>query len=187
MSKTTPMQERKYGAIRLYNSGKISLQDMKAMFRITAVVAEDEYLSGGNAKDILGTRDRFRKIERLTQTRNAAVQEKLLQLKTKPRLSRTRAEEVSQFATGFNTGIPANFNRYGILIAKNKRVNPSRPGSSKGRIAKPTVKGFKKFNRDFDKMERGLLKILRSGNDSTIRKALKGVKDKVKVSVSRGS
>ena len=35
-------------------------------------------------------------------------------------------------------------------------------------------------------MGKGLLKILRSGKDKTISKALKGVKDKVKVTVSRG-
>ena len=42
-------------------------------------------------------------------------------MKVKPRLAKTRAEEVAQFVTGFETGIPANFNRYGILIAKNKK------------------------------------------------------------------
>ena len=110
---STPKQmERKYQAIRLYNAGQITLADIKATFRIVSVVADDEYTSNDKHLQVLGTRDRLKKIERLTQTRNAALQEKILRFKTQPRLTRTRAEEVSAFATDWKGGIPHGWQRY---------------------------------------------------------------------------
>lgn len=185
---STPKQmQKKYQAIRLYNSGLISLNDIKATFRIVAVVADDEYTSEGTARDVLGTRDRFKKLERLTQTRNAAIQEKILRFKTKPKLTNTRDEQIAKFATDYKAGIPINWDRYGILRKRTKRVNKPRPGSSKGKIAKPLYRGFKEFNRDFDRMEKELLKLFKDRSAKTsINKTLSKVRDSAKVTTARG-
>lgn len=177
--------DKKYQAIKLYNSNQISLSDIKALFRIVAVVADDEYTSKTNQKDVLGTRDRLDKIARLSRTRNAAVQEKILRFSKKPRLTKTRDEEIAAFVTGFQTGIPANWKRYGILRKKTKRVNPPKPGSSKGKIAKPRYSGFSKFNKDFAEFERSLLVLLNSGSRKELGKNLKQVRDSVKVTAKR--
>ena len=185
---STPKQmEKKYQAIRLYNAGQITLADIKATFRIVSVVADDEYTGNDKHLQVLGTRDRLKKIERLTQTRNAAIQEKILRFKTKPRLTGTRAEEVSAFATDWKGGIPHGWQRYGLLRKKTKRINKPRIGSSNGKIAKPRYKGFKKFNRNFDTLERGLIRLLQVGskNNSAIN-AIKKVREQTKVTTTRG-
>lgn len=182
---STQQMERKYQALKLYNSNQISLSDIKALFRIVAVVAEDEYTSKTDQRDVIGTKDRLDKIARLSRTRSAAVQEKILRFKIKPRLTKTRDEEIAAFVTGFQTGIPANWKRYGILRKRTKRVNPPRPGSSKGKIARPTYRGFKKFNKDFAEFERSLLVLLNSGSRKELGKNLKQVRDSVKVTAKR--
>jgi len=177
--------EKKYQAIRLYNSSVISLTDLKSLFRIVAVVAEDEYTSKPDQQDVIGTRDRLEKIERLARTRNAAVQEKILRFKIKPRLTKTRDEEISAFVTNYKAGIPANWSRYGPLIKRTKRVNKPRPGSSKGKIARPTYRGFKRFNKDFAGFERELIKLLQSGSRSKLQKSMKAVRGSVKITTTR--
>ena len=177
--------ERKYQAIKLYNSGQISLQDMKALFRIVTVVAHDEYTSKGKQKKVLGADERIKKLNRLTMTRSAAAQEKILALNTKPKLTATRDEAIAKFATRFTGGIPHSFDRYGPLIAKTKRVNPPRPGSSKGKIGKPNYRGFEKFNRDFDDFQKSLLILLRSGDRKAVGKAIKKVRDSINVGTKR--
>ena len=179
-------REKKYQAIRLYNSNLISLNDIKALFRIVAVVAEDEYTSGQDQKDVIGTRDRIDKLARLSRTRNAAIQEKILRFKQQPKLTKTRDEEIAAFVTGFKQGIPANWKRYGILRKKTKRVNRSRPGSSKGKINRGRYRGFSKFNKDFNNFEKSLLVLLNSGSRKQLQKNISKVRDTVKVGVSRG-
>lgn len=186
---STPKQrELKYQALRLYHSNNISLGDIKASFRITTTAAFDEYSSSTDQKDALGTKDRLEKIRKLTMTRSEAVFEKQLAMKVKPRLSNTRAEEIAQFGTGFKTGIPANFSRYGILRAKNKKRAKPRLGSSKGKYSRTTYRGFKKFNRNYDELERALLQLVRTGraNQRKLQKQLKAVRSGVGVSVRRG-
>jgi hypothetical protein len=157
-------REIKYQALRLYNSGQISLRDLKATFRIVTSAAFDEYSSSKDQTDAIGTKDRLEKIRKLTMTRSEAILEKQLAMKVKPRLARNRAEEIAQFTTSYKTGIPANFSRYGILRAKGKRKAKPRIGSSEGKYARTTYKGFKEFNRRYDEFERALLQLVRTGN-----------------------
>jgi hypothetical protein len=184
---STPKQrERKYQAIRLYNSGRISLADIKANFRIMAVLAHDEYTDADQQREVLGTRDRLDKIAKLARTRDAAKQEMILRFKTQPRLTRTRDEEISKFATRFKGTLPHNFKRYGILKKRTKRVNPPRPGSSRGKISRPRYIGFRRFNRDWDAMERSLANLISDkGANKTINQALQRVAKRTTITVSR--
>lgn len=184
MSTKTQM-EKKYQAIKLYQSNAITLTDLKSLFRVVAVAAEDEYSGQQDQQDVLGTRDRLEKIERLTRTRNAAIQEKILRFKVKPRLTKTRDEEIAAFATKFKTGIPANWSRYGPLIKRSNRVNKPRPGSSKGKIARTTYRGFKKFNKDFEGFEQGLIRLLQTGSRQRLQKAVNAARGSVKVTTTR--
>jgi len=182
---TDKQRELKYQSIRLYNSNQISLNDIKALFRIVTTVADDEYTSKTDQKGILGTRDRLDKITKLSRTRNAAVQEAVLKFKIKPKLSNTRAEEIAKFTTGYKGGIPANFARYGILRSKTNRINKPRHGSSKGKIKRPTIRGFDRFNKDFDQLQKDLLGLLRKGSRKELSQNLKKVRDSVSVRATR--
>ena len=181
-------REIKYQALRLYHSGNISLGDIKAQFRITTSAAFDEYSSDVDQKATLGTKDRLEKIRKLSMTRSEAVLEKQLAMKVKPRLSNTRDEEIAQFGTGFKTGIPANFSRYGILRSKSKKRAKPRIGSSKGKYSRTRYRGFKKFNKDYDNLERGLLQLVRTGNANKrkLQKKLGAARSRVIVSARRG-
>lgn len=181
-------REIKYQALRLYHSGQISLRDLKATFRIVTSAAFDEYSSSKDQTDALGTKDRLEKIRKLSMTRSEAILEKKLAMKVKPRLSKTRSEEIAQFTTSYKTGIPANFTRYGILRAKGKRKAKPRLGSSKGKYARTTYKGFKKFNRRYDEFERALLQLVRAGNvnRNKLQKRLGKIRAGIKTSATRG-
>ena len=92
---TPKSRELKYQALRLYHSNQISLNDIKAQFRITRTATFDEYSSQSDQKDAIGTQDRLEKIKKLTMTRSEAVLEKQLAMRVKPRLTATRDEEIS--------------------------------------------------------------------------------------------
>lgn len=181
-------RELKYQALRLYNSRSISLGDIKAQFRIVTTAAFDEYSKSKDQKATLGTKDRLEKIRKLTMTRSEALFEKQLSMQVKPRLSNTRDEEIAQFGTGFKTGIPANFSRYGILRSKSKKRAKPRIGSSKGKYSRTKYTGFKKFNKDYDNLERGLLALVRTGNANKqkLQKKLGAARSGVNVSARRG-
>ena len=185
---TKRKSEIKYQALRMYHSNQISLNDIKASFRITTSAAFDEYSSSTDQKDALGTKDRLEKIRKLTMTRSEAVLEKQLAMKVRPKVTATRDEEIARMATGFKTGIPANFSRYGILHAKGKKKAKPRPGSSRGKYARTTYRGFKKFNKNYDELERSLLQLVRTGraNRRKLQRQLGAVRNNVRVSARRG-
>ena len=178
-------QEEKYQAIKLYNSNVISLQDLKSLFRITATVTDKEYSNTTDQKDVLGTKDRLDRIEKLSRTRDAARQAALIKFGRKTnRLTANRAETIAQFALGYPKALPANWSRYGTLIGKGKRAKP-RDGSSKGKIGKTTYRGFKRFNKNYDNFEKALLRLLQSGRSKSINSTLKKIRESVKTSVRR--
>jgi|TARA_A100001015_G_scaffold132006_2_gene146531 hypothetical protein len=183
-------REKRYQAIRLYNSGAISLTDLKNQFRVVSAVTHNKFTATRDQKDVLATEKRLETLERLTMTRDQAKQKALMKLSNKPKLTATRDEEIARFVTKYQTGIPANYSRYGILEAKTKRVNPPRPGTSKKKISQGRYEGFDKFNKDYDRLMKALLKLLTSGGSKSARKgvgkALSGVANKVKVSVNPG-
>ena len=183
-------REKRYQAIRLWNSGAISLTDLKNQFRVVTSVTHQKYTAKKDQTDVLATQKRLETLERLTMTRNLAKTKALMKLKPKPKLTATRDEEIAAFVTNYKTGIPANYKRYGILVAKTKRVNPPRPGTSKGKIAKGRYQGFDTFNKDYDKLMKALLLLANSGGSKSSRtdvsKALANVSNKVKVSANPG-
>jgi hypothetical protein len=179
---STPSMEHKYQAIRLYNSNTISLTDLKALFRVVSVVAEDEYTSKGQQKEVLATRDRFETIKKLTETRDIAKQKILLKMNKKSPLTSTRAEHIAQFATGYKGRLPHNWKRFGSLVNRSGRFSEPRPGSSKGKIVRPTYTGFKKFNRDFDAFAKSLTALL--DLDSKNRKKVNSIAKQLKNTVS---
>lgn len=176
-------REKKYQALRLYHSGAVSLADVKAKFRIVTTVADEEYSSPTDVNDVLETKTNLEKLEKLTMTRDVARQRMILKLNQKPRVTSTREETVAKFATDYRGGLPHNFVRYGILRSKTKRKNPPRHGSSRGKIARGRYSGFKKFNKDFDALERSLLQLIKErGNANRFSKQLRSLRNSVKVS-----
>lgn len=149
-------REEKYQAIKLYNSGKISLSELKARFRVVATVTRDEYSSMQDQKDILGTMGRMEKVTRLAATRDIAKQRAIMKFKVKPKFTETRNEAIAKFALNANYKLPHSWARYGSLVKTTKRVNPPRKGSSKGKIGKTKYIGFRKFNKDFDQLMKSL-------------------------------
>lgn len=181
------LREKKYQLLRLYHSGKITLSQLKAAYRITAVAAIPEYASKVDLSDALETIAQLDKIERVAQTRNAARQEAMLRLKpNKSKLAMNREEHIAQFATGYEGGIPHNWARYGILVAKGKKKSKPRPGSSKGKVGRTRFHGFKEFNRDFKQFEKSILGIYKQGADRKgLQKQLKRIGSGVTGSVKK--
>lgn len=179
-------REKKYQILRLYNSGQITLKDIKAAFRITAGVATEEYSNPADLQAVGETMSRVEKLEKLAKTRSQARQEFILRLKPKPRMLRNREEHIAKFATGFRGGLPHNWTRYGLLRAKGNRKAKPRPGSSKGKIGKTVYKGFKRFNRNFDEFEKSLLALVKSRPaNKKFGEAISRVRGGINVSVAK--
>ena len=181
---TTIAQEHKYQALRLYHSGQASLSDIKAMFRVTAVAATSEYSATTSQKLFLGTKERMDTLHKMTMTRDIAKLRMLMRFKSKPKLSKNRAEVIADFALGANLGLPHDWTRYGSLVKRTKRVNPSRKGSSKRKIGKTRYIGFTKFNKDFDGLMKSMLLLTkdRTTKGNNIAKQLAGAKAAIEVS-----
>ena len=155
MSKKT--REEKYQALRLYHSGKMSLSDIKAQFRITATVTRNQYSSGTDQKQFLGTKERIERLHKMAMTRDIAKMRMLMRFNTPPKMGKNRNELIANFALGGKLPLPHNWQRYGNLNKRTKRLNKPRIGSSVGKISKTRYIGFKKFNKDYDKMMKALL------------------------------
>lgn len=154
-----PLSEKKYQAIKLYNSGFISLTDIKAMFRILSVVTDEPYSTKTEQEDVLRTEYLLGKIERLAMTRDAAKQRAILRF-SRPTPPINRAEAISAFVTRFDGA--RTWERFGPLIARSGRKSEPRPGSSKGKIAKTRYIGFDKANRCFEELFLALEQLLAS-------------------------
>ena len=161
------LSEKKYQAIYLFTSGKISLTELKAMFRVAYVAAADEYSSAQDQKDFLGTKARLEKLARLTETRDLAKQRMIMRFTPKPKLSGDRAMAIAETATGFSD---KSFRRFSPM-PPNRNSKP-RPGSSKGKIGRTRFKGFKRFNRDFDALMHSLANL--TGPNSAAGKEIAG-------------
>tara|TARA_R110000737_G_C14515041_1_gene474326 strand:+ start:495 stop:1052 length:558 start_codon:yes stop_codon:yes gene_type:complete len=154
---TKKTREEKYQALRLYHSGQMSLSDIKASFRITATVTRSQYSKQSDQKQFLGTKERLERLERMAMTRDIAKMRMLMRFNKKPKLTRNRNEVIASYALGDNITLPHDWKRYGNLQKRTKRVNKPRIGSSLGKLGKTKYIGFKKFNKDYDKMMKALL------------------------------
>tara|TARA_E500000331_G_scaffold270298_1_gene261837 strand:- start:288 stop:857 length:570 start_codon:yes stop_codon:yes gene_type:complete len=153
--------EYRYQAIKLWNSGKISLTELKALFRVVATVVHKDFSNESDLQTVTATMARLEKLKDLTETRDIARQRIIMRMKPKTKFKGTREEEIAKFATGYKGKIPHNWKRYGPLVAKTDRYNPPRPGSSRKHIQRTTYSGFKQFNKDFDNFMQSLLKLTR--------------------------
>lgn len=181
------LREKKYQLIRLYSSGKITLAQLKAAFRIVSVATIPEYAANQDINDVLETIGRMDKYRKMSKTRDIARQEALLRFKpdvSKFRMS--REEHIAKFATGYGGEIPHNWKRYGVLVAKGKRKNEPRIGSSKGKVARTRFRGFRELNKDLRMFEQSLLQLIKSGKKrEEIKRRLDAVRKGVRVSVEK--
>jgi len=162
------LSEKKYQAIYLFTSGKISLTELKAMFRVGYVAATNEYSSAQDQKDFLGTKARLEKLARLTETRDVAKQRMIMRFTPKPKLSGDRTMAIAETATGFKGD--KSFRRFPPMPPH--RNSKPRPGSSKGKIGRTRYVGFKEFNKRFDALMNSLANL--SGPNSAAGKQIAG-------------
>tara|TARA_E500000331_G_scaffold127711_1_gene125188 strand:- start:377 stop:952 length:576 start_codon:yes stop_codon:yes gene_type:complete len=173
--------EQRYQAIKLWNSGKISLTELKALFRVVSAVAHKDFSRQQDIQSVLDTMARIDKLKSLTETRDIARQRAIMKLKPKPRYQGTREDAISKFVTGYKGALPHNWSRYGPLVAQTDRYNPPRPYSSRDKIQQTRYVGFKEFNKRFDNFMKSLLQLTKNRKEGgNIRaqgkKALKSIK-----------
>ena len=180
-------RERRYQAIRLYESGLISFNELKAQFRILATVANRKFTSQQDQIEVLKTKERLERLEKMTMTRDQAKLQYLMKLNKKPAITKTRDEAIAKFVSDYKTPIPADFSRYGILEAKTKRKNPPRPGTSRKKISNPRYIGFKQFNKDFDRLMKALVRLTRERGSKGARSEVSKASQKAKQSITVGA
>ena len=180
MSKKT--REQKYQALRLYHSGKMSLSDIKASFRITATVTRDQYSKTSDQKQFLGTKERIERLQRMAMTRDVAKQRMLMRFTKPPEMPKNRNEVIANFALGDRLTLPHNWKRYGSLVKRTKRINKPRIGSSMGKISQTRYVGFKQFNKDYDKLMKALLNFSKDRPEQG--KAIAGKMNKLRSSIN---
>ena len=175
--------EIKYQLIKLYHSRKISLKELKALFRVVAGVAEDEYMSSETQREVLKTRDRIQRIRDLGITRNQAKILAEMRFKTKKRLVSTKQEHIAELVTFWGLPVPHDWSRFSSLIRKGK-PNPPRPGSSKGKIGRSKFIGFKKVNRALDGLFNAIASLIEQDKigKKKIRRLLNNAKPSITVS-----
>jgi len=148
---TSPEQEHKYQIIKLIRSGR-SMREASALVRSAAVGLTTEYASKKDLRDLASLEGGLHSI---TKTRYDAKQ--LAKIKFAPRkdIIGTREEHLATWLVNHAFGSKVNWTRDGNLVRKGK-PNPSRPGSSKGKIGKSKVHGAKEVMRDMKKLVKTL-------------------------------
>ena len=140
---TTVRQDKKYQMIKLVHSGR-TLSEAKSMMKAVTVGLSSEYAKSDDLKDLASLEGG---LYRIRMTRNDTRQ--LQKIRFGPRkLSATRDETLSKWATGYRGKIPLDWKRDGNLIRRGP-PNKSRKGSSVGKIGRTRVIGAKKVLKDF--------------------------------------
>jgi len=174
--------EQKYIGIRQYHSDNWK-RDNKGKFRTVSMATKGEYLGSGDAKEILLTKGNIDTLYELAKTRDIKKSEMLLRFGVKKTsMGSTRNEAIAKFATGWTGKLPHNFKRYGVEVAKNKRVAEPRPNSSQGKVGTTTVSGAKEFNKDYKAFAKSLLKLFKLDKGKA-KKLAKGLSKKVNITV----
>ena len=172
----TTRNEVKYQLLKLVHSGR-SFTEAKAMMKSVTGAFLPEYTSEADLNDILSLEGG---LDRLTHSRIDA--KRLMELKFTPRerLESSKQEVAGKFVTPYKGGLPLNWKRDGNLIRRGKPNKP-KPGSSKGKIGKTKVIGFRQVTKDFEKLVKTLQDLQRKhgkGVDPTkaMMKAYKSVR-----------
>jgi len=148
---TSPEQEHKYQMIKLIRSGR-SMREASALVRSAAVGLTPEYAKAKDVRDLASLEGGLHSI---AKTRYDAKQ--LAKIKFAPRrdIVGTREEHLATWLANQALGTKVNWTRDGNLVRRGK-PNPSRPGSSKGKIGKTRVQGAREVMRDMDKLVKTL-------------------------------
>ena len=151
---TSAEQEHKYQMIKLIRSGR-SMREAKAMIRAAAVGLTPEYAREKDLRDLASLEGG---LHRITKTRYDAQQ--LAKIKFAPRrdIIGTREEHLATWLVNQRAGAKVDWTRDGNLVRRGK-PNPSRPGSSKGKIGRSKIQGAREVLRDMDKLVKTLQKL----------------------------
>jgi hypothetical protein len=161
------LSERKYQLIKLYHSGKLSLSDLKSLFRGIAVASE--YMSEGDRTALLELRHKSEKFSSLLQTR--ALRREAMGKRFKPAKLANREEHIANFLARTSFTVPHGWERYGNLVRRGKRPSKPRPGSSKGKVARTIVRGARETNAELDALIASVQR-LTSAKREALRKRL---------------
>ena len=148
---TTERQEQKYQMLKLMHSGR-SLRESKAMAKAAAVGLTREYSKQKDRKDLQGIEGT---IGRLIRTRGDAKKLANLYFGPRKQYPQKRNEFIASWLT--DTGI-IDWKRDGNLIRKGP-PNPSKPGSSEGKIGQSVVRGADRVSRDLKALIIALKKV----------------------------
>ena len=148
---TTQRQEEKYQMLKLLHSGR-SLREAKAMAKSVSVGLTGEYSKQKDRKDLQAIEGT---LDRLVRTRGDARKLAMLRFGPRKNYPQKRNEFIASWLT--DTGI-INWKRDGNLIRKGP-PNPSKPGSSEGKIGQTRVIGADRVARDIKALLKALRKI----------------------------
>ena len=148
---TTQRQEEKYQMLKLLHSGR-SFREVKAMAKSVSVGLTGEYSKQKDRKDLLAIEGT---LDRLVRTRGDAKKLAMLRFGPREKLPEKRNEFLASWLTDTGT---INWKRDGNLIRRGP-PNPSKPGSSEGKIGKTRVVGAGRVARDMKALMKALRKI----------------------------
>lgn len=163
-----PLNERKYQFIKLVNSGR-SLKEIKSLAKAVDTAFGSEYVNAGSLSNLARLEGGLH-----TLTRNKAINLKTFRFKQRSVAGLTRDELIARWVTGIQPlEGKMDWTRDGNLIRRGKKNKP-RPGSSKGKVRKTSIKGEKKVLRDFGALIRTLSQLQSQhgkNNHNALRKA----------------
>lgn len=148
---TTQRQEQKYQMLKLLHSGR-SFREAKAMAKAGAVGLTGEYSKQKDRKDLQAIEGT---LDRLVRTRGDSKKLAMLRFGPRKQYPQKRNEFIASWLTDTGT---INWKRDGNLVRKGP-PNPSKPGSSVGKIGKSRVIGADRVARDMKALLIALQKI----------------------------
>ena len=137
--------------IKLIRSGR-SMREASALVRSATVGLTTEYASKKDLRDLASLEGGLHSI---AKTRYDAKQLAKIKFASRKDIVGTREEHLATWLANQSLGTKVNWTRDGNLVRKGK-PNPSRPGSSKGKIGKTRVQGAREVMRDMDKLVKTL-------------------------------
>lgn len=160
--------ERKYQFIKLVNSGR-SLKEIKALAKSVDTAVIPEYANAKSLSDLARIEGGLHAL-----SRNTAVDYVRFKFKQRSVAGLTREELIARWVTGIQPlEKKTDWTRDGNLIRRGKRNKP-RPGSSKGKVRRTSIKGEKKVLKDFETLIAGLAEIQKlhgKGNHKALKRA----------------
>lgn len=171
--------EAKYQMIKLVQSGR-TLTEARAIVRAAAMGLDPEYAREKDVQDLMSLEGG---LHRLTMTRGQAINFSTVKFKPRPSISKSREEYLAKWATSYKGGVPLNWKRDGNLVRKGPPNKP-RPGSSKNKVRRTSVRGADKTLKDFKILINTLSNLQKrhgkGAGHKQLQKAFKSVRTQVK-------